>query len=127
MGEGVSSAALLGHRLLAPEGQLEGLAEVLGAGLEASNAAWASNLHSLCTALLSAEQLLAPEALIVGGDVSDAQLGELSAALQERRRDDSHVTPLLKGFAGSDERALAAATLPLYRHFAVTTQARPQA
>lgn len=117
VGEELSSAALLGRRLLAPAHQLSGLADVLGVTLEAGNSAWTSNLPGLSTLLLAAEQLLEPEVLIVGGNVDEAQVEELTNALQERRSPAAPKTPIVKGVCGSEEYALAAATLPLYTTF----------
>lgn len=117
VGEELSSAALLGRRLLAPAHQLSGLAEVLGMTLETGSTAWTSNLAGLSTLLLAAEQLLEPEVLIVGGNVDEVQIQELTNALQERRSSTAPITPIVKGVCGPEEYALAAATLPLYTTF----------
>lgn len=119
----LSSAALLGRRLLAPENQLSGLAEVLGGQLATGSSAWDANLPILKTTLLAAEQLLTPEALIVGGNASETQLTELTSALQDQ---GTSTTPILKGFNGPEEHALAAATLPLYSVFDVASPPNPQ-
>lgn len=120
-GHDLSTAALLGNRLLAPTHQLSKFADVVGLPLETSSSAWSSNLSNLSTLLLAAEQLLAPEALIVGGDVQEAQLDELTNALQARKHSTAPTMPALKGFCGSEEYALAAATLPLYTMFNVAS------
>ncbi len=122
VGGGLSSAAMLGRRLLASPDQLGSLAAILGGQLGHGDEAWSTTLPLLSTTILASEQLLAPEALVIGGDVNDALLDDLRHAMEAQLNETlpaRQPVPQIKGFSGPQEPALAAATLPLYRAFDV--------
>ncbi len=116
----LNSSLLIGDRLVAQTDQLSGLAQVLGSKLDASAEGWKQQLPTLTKALLAAEILVEPEALIVGADIADTELDELTTSLKNNLPEGRSSVAVLRGFDNPDKLALAAATLPLHKLFSVT-------
>lgn len=117
----LSSALLIGDRLFAQPFQLSSLVHVLESKLDLSSGDWNQQLPALTKALLAAEILIEPEALIVGADIADTKLDELTTSLRNNLPEGRNLSVVLRGFDDPDKLALAAATLPLHKLFSITS------